>query len=222
MKEFIKVFISFGDSQCAECGGLFDEGVFIALRKDRAPICLTCADVDHLVYLPAGNTALTRRAAQYSTLSAVVQKFSKARKRNERQGVLVELSALEKAEQECMVDSEARAIQRERAAKRRAELDSEYVQRFAEYIRKLFPFCPAGIEKEISEHACLKYSGRVGRSAAAKKLDPRFVRAAVNAHARHAETKYDELLAQGYERYDAREMVSSVIDEVLSKWKSNG
>ena len=221
-KDFIKVFISFGDSRCAECGEPLDEGVFIVLRKDRVPICLACADLDHLVYLPAGSTALTRRAAQCSTLSAVVLKFSKARKRNERQGVLVEQSALEKAEQECMADSKAREIQRERAAKRRAGLDREYVQRFAEQIRKQFPFCPTGIEKEISEHACLKYSGRVGRSDAAKKLDPMFVSKAVIAHIRHAETQYDELLAQGCERYDAREMVSSVIDEVLLQWKSNG
>jgi hypothetical protein len=49
-----------------------------------------------------------------------------------------------------------------------------------------------------------------------------FVRKAVIAHIRHAETEYDELLAQGYERYDAREMVSSAIDEVLLQWKSNG
>ncbi len=213
-------YVSFSDVQCAECEKAVDKGDFIVLRNDRKPICLTCADLDHLVYLPTGNTALTRRAAKYSTLHAVVLKLSKARKRNERQGVLVEQPALEKAELECMADSDARAIQRARAAKRRAELDLEYVQRFAEHIGKLFPHCPARTETEIAEHACLKHSGRVGRSAAAKSLDKNAVMLAVVAHVRHTETEYDQLLTQGYDRHDARERVRDTIDEVLSKWKS--
>jgi hypothetical protein len=36
------------------------------------PLCLTCADLDHLVFLGAGDAALTRRAKKASTLSAVV------------------------------------------------------------------------------------------------------------------------------------------------------
>ena len=42
-----------------------------------------------LVFLPAGNATLSRRAKQASRLSAVVVRFSRARKRYERQGVLV-------------------------------------------------------------------------------------------------------------------------------------
>jgi hypothetical protein len=30
--------------------------------EDDAPHCLACMDLDHLVFLPSGNTALTRRA----------------------------------------------------------------------------------------------------------------------------------------------------------------
>jgi len=61
---------------------------------------------------------------------------------------------------------------------------------------------PAG--NVIAEHACQKYSGRVGRSAAAKALDEQAVHLAVIAHIRHAETGYDALLAQGCERSEAR------------------
>ena len=43
--------------------------------------------------------------------------------------------------------------------------------------------------EEITGHACQKYSGRVGRSVAAK------------AHLRHVETEYDSLLARGVERF---------------------
>ncbi len=71
------------------------------MEKDR-PLCLARADLDHLVFLPRGNTALTRRARKYSTLSPVVVRFSRSRKRYERQGVLVEEQALGQAEHECM------------------------------------------------------------------------------------------------------------------------
>jgi len=72
------------------------------------PLCLACARLDDLEYLPAGDAALTRRASRYSERTAVVVRFSRSRGRYERQGVLVEKSALEKAEQECSQDAGAR------------------------------------------------------------------------------------------------------------------
>jgi len=95
-RDFIKVFVSFGEPRCAECGETLDGHVLLTFRKDRMPICLGCADLDHLVFLPSGNTALTARAGKYSTLSAVVLKWSRTRKRNERQGLLVEEVLLKK------------------------------------------------------------------------------------------------------------------------------
>jgi len=83
---------------------------------------------------------------------------------------LVEQEGVEKAEVECLADGEARKLRKEREATRRAELDHRYVDQFAARVRALFPKCPRGREQEIAEHACRKYSGRVGRSAAAKGL----------------------------------------------------
>src|SRR5437879_12349318 len=83
--------------------------------EGERPLCLTFADIDHLIYLPRGDTALTRRARKHSALSAVVVRFSRARKRYERQGVLVEESALEQAEAECSADADQRDVRRERA-----------------------------------------------------------------------------------------------------------
>lgn len=100
-----------------------------------------------------------------------------------------------------------RARRREREAERRAELDYEYIQLFAARVRELFPGCPAGREQVIAEQACQKYSGRVGRSAAAKTLDEKSILMAVIAHIRHVETEYDELLSQGMERWNARDEV---------------
>ena len=100
-------------------------------------------------------------------------------------------------------------------APRRAELDEEYVTRFAERIRELFPGCP-GRERSIAEFACQKYSGRVGRSGAAKQLDEDAVGLAVIAHVRHVETEYDTLLGRGMDRHDARLCVRARIQEVLA------
>jgi len=175
--------------------------------------------MDHLVFLPSGNATLTRRARKYSVLSAVVLKWSRARKRYERQGLLVEAEALEQAEKDCLEDSEARARRRERDAERRAVLDVQYIENFAKRIRDLFPRCPPGRDVIISEHACLKYSGRIGRSAEAKSFDEETIRLAVIAHIRHAETQYDKLMVKGFVRREARKQVQNRVNEVLRKWE---
>jgi len=215
----LKVFISHQDSTCDECGEKLGHHAWITLAEGKGALCLACADLDHLVFLPAGDAALTRRSGKYSTLSAVVLKWSRARKRYERQGLLVEDAALQRAEQECLEDADARARRNERQAERRAEFDQEYVQHFAVRVRELFPHCPEGREQVIAEHACQKYSGRVGRSAGAKSLDDKFVLLAVIAHIRHAETNYDEFLSRGIDRVLAREGVKDEIEKVLTRWK---
>ncbi|HOB76407.1 MAG TPA: DUF2293 domain-containing protein [Phycisphaerae bacterium] len=218
----LKVFISQRESRCDECGAELGRHAWITLQEGKGALCLSCADLDHLVFLPAGDTALTRRARKHSKLSAVVLKWSQARKRYERQGLLVEEKALQQAEQECAADQKAREAARARAAERRAELDEQYVAAFAQRIRELFPGCPAGRDAEIAAHACRKYSGRVGRSAAAKALDAAAVELAVIAHIRHTETGYDELLLGGWDRHEARSEVSADVDEVLQKWRTGG
>lgn len=167
----------------------------------------------------AVDTALTRRASKYSTLRAVVVRFSRARKRYERQGVLVEESALEQAERECLADAAARERARERATERREELDERYVSEFAKRLGDLFPGCPAPERQAIPEHACRKYSGRIGRSAAASRFDPDTIELAIRAHVRHRYTPYDELLAQGVDRGDARASVREAVDEVVERWR---
>jgi len=151
----LKVFISTRDSTCDECGENLGRRARITLVKDKGALCLSCADLDHLVFLPSGDAALTRRAHKHSTLAAVVLKWARARKRYERQGLLVESEALEQAERECLADSESRARRREREEVRRAALDHQYVKRFAIRVRELFPRCPPGREVAIAEHACL-------------------------------------------------------------------
>lgn len=218
--EDIKVFISNRDSKCDECGEELGRQAWITLVEDKGALCLACADLDELVFLPTGDAALTRRARKHSVLSAVVLKFSKARGRYERQGLLVEEEALAQAEAECLADTEARQRRAERQRERAAELDHSYLQEFAKRILKLFPNCPAGREIQIAEHACRKYSGRIGRSAAAKSFDDEAISLAVAAHIRHRETNYDQLLARGSDRHDARAYVRQQVNELLHQWQS--
>jgi hypothetical protein len=200
---------------CTGCGGsgsyLFMEG--------PGPLCLGCADMDHLVFLPAGSAALSRRAKQASRLSAVVVRFSRSRKRYERQGILVEEAALEAAEAQCLADEDARRRRRERDQQRRADQDLAFQARLAEAVVRLFPGCPSQRAEAIARHAGTRGSGRVGRSAAGRALDEQAIRLAVVASVRHQDTDYDALLMSGVPRTDAREQVQPDIDRALAAWR---
>jgi len=130
----IVIFSILRDSKCSECGVELSKGSFLKMEKDK-PLCLECADLDHLVFLPSGDTALTRRSRKYSMLSAVVVRFSRSRGRYERQGLLIESEALERAQQECLSDQEQRRIARERAAAAREREDQRYMEQFASAIQ---------------------------------------------------------------------------------------
>lgn len=214
----IAVFWTRRGATCADCGEEIPRGGWLTVKDDQA-FCLSCADLDHLVFLPRGDAALTRRARKYSQLSAVVLEWARARKRFERQGLLVEEAALERAEAECLADAEVREQRRLRNAARLQGLDQEYVARFAARIREIYPHCPPGTETAIARHACRKHSGRVGRSAAAKELDAEAVRLAVRAHIRHAHTRYDELLMSGLDRRLAREEIHDDVLSVEYRWR---
>lgn len=212
------VFDILRGSKCADCGSDLLAREFLFMEGER-PLCLTCADLDHLVYLYRGDTALTRRARKHSTLSAVVLRFSRARKRYERQGVLVEEAALERAEQECLADADRRSAQRERAERYREKRDQVLATRMAESIQRMYPGCPPEETRTIAAHTSVRGSGRVGRSAAGRALDDEALRAAVIAAVRHRHTDYDRLLMKGWDRTDARHAVRDDIDRVLKRWR---
>ena len=185
---------------------------------DAGPLCLACADMDHLVFLPSGEAALTRRAKKASGLSAVVVRWSRTRKRYERQGLLVEEAALEQAEQQCLADEDARMRRRERDRERRAGADVELQAAMVREIRRLFPRCPVGRAEAIARHTSLRGSGRVGRSAAGRSLDEEALTLAVVASVRHEDTDYDSLLMSGVGRAEARDQIRPAVDRVLASW----
>jgi hypothetical protein len=86
--------------------------------------------------------------------------------------------------------------------------------------RERYPWGPGGEETRIAEHACEKSSGRVGRTAAAKSFDDESIDLAVIAHVRHNYTEYDRLLARGWDRIDAREIVQAEVVRTIERWKA--
>ncbi|EGX60779.1 hypothetical protein SZN_05859 [Streptomyces zinciresistens K42] len=202
---------------CAECHA---GPLSLLVWEDGAPRCLDCADLGHLVFLPRGDAALTRRAQEESTLSAVVVRFSRRRSRYERQGVLVEESGLVRAERRCLADAEARRRRRARDARRREREDVRFAEAFAAEVRRLFPGCPADRARDIALHASARGSGRVGRSAAGRALSEAAVTSAVAASVRHLDSPYDDLLMGGTPRHEARRLIAATVHTTLRAWRA--
>jgi hypothetical protein len=203
-----------GPVVCADCGGTAE----LVVEETDHRLCLTCADLDHLVFLPAGNATLTRRATAASGLSAVVLRFERARKRHRRLGVLVEEPALESAERTCLADADVRERRRERDRERRAHQDVDFQSALAQRVVAMFPGCPVDRAEAIALHTGTRGSGRVGRSAAGRALDERAVRLAVVASVRHEDTGYDAMLMRGVPRDEARRRITDDVDRVLAGW----
>ena len=114
-----------------------------------------------------------------------------------------------------------RIQRRVRDAKRHELQDLANIETFIDAILNLYPGCPFNTAKSITEHACLKRSRRVGRSAAAKRLVDAAVRLAVVPHVRHVKTNYDKLPTGRLVRFDVRNMVKEQLNSILTKWRSH-
>jgi hypothetical protein len=90
--------------KCHRCGGTGG----LLIMENPGPACLRCVGLHDLEFLPAGDALLTRRVKAKSARFAVVVRFSKSRRRYERQGLLVEPAAL----QQVLRDLEATASTR--------------------------------------------------------------------------------------------------------------
>tara|TARA_R110002050_G_scaffold20348_1_gene57664 strand:- start:52975 stop:53643 length:669 start_codon:yes stop_codon:yes gene_type:complete len=192
---------------------------FVAESENHKGTCFTCSPYKNAAFLPPGDAAMTRRSKKHSSYCGVVYEWNKRRKRFERRGQYVEVESIELARQECTDDADKRAKSNEKAAVKRAADDIIYIKEFSKAIKLRYPNCPKNREVEIAEHACEKYSGRVGRTANAKQFDEEMIDRAVEAHIRHAETNYDNQFNKGKTKRAIREDVKQDINLVLRKWK---
>ena len=81
---------------CHRCGNTGD----LLIMENLGPACLRCVGLDNLEFLSAGDALLTRRAKAKSARHAVVVRFSRTRRRYERQGLLLEPQAITQAQRE--------------------------------------------------------------------------------------------------------------------------
>jgi hypothetical protein len=83
----------------------------------------------------------------------------------------------------------------------------------------MFPRCTPREAHAIAAHTARRGSGRVGRTEAGRRLEERALFAAVAAAIHHRHTNYDELLADGVDRENARRRVGEKVEETLNAWQ---
>jgi hypothetical protein len=203
---------------CQECATEILCGDIMALENEL-PLCLSCADLDHLEFLARGDATLTRRARKHSPLAAVVLRFNRSRKRYDRIGMLVTSEAVQRAASECAADASERAGRRVKYEVIRRQQDERLVEEMTGVIQARYPGCPREEAQRIAAHTAQRGSGRVGRTAAAKSLDQRAIELAVIAWVRHQHTNYDKLLMQGMERLEARRSIQRRLLDFLATWQ---
>ena len=211
--------LSSKSANCDECETELRQGELVFIENSE-PLCLQCADLAHLEFLPSGSAAMTRRAKKLSPLSAIVMRFQRSRKRYQRQGILVASAAIDAAEEQCAADADQRALRRQRDAVRREKQDVVLIEEMTNLILAEFPGCPLDEANTIAAHTAERGSGRVGRSAAGRDLQTEAISLAVGAWIRHQHTNYDELLMNGTDRQHARQIIRDQQQQVMYQWRA--
>ena len=97
------VFALSRSARCYGCDRKLEPGEIVDVKNketDKEVFCLKCAGISNLEILLSGNQKITRLARKYSERRFVIMKWSDPWKCYERQGILVEPSAIDKAETE--------------------------------------------------------------------------------------------------------------------------
>lgn len=218
-KPELRVFIkTSSDSECDKCQKLIYQKNIMYSEANKA-YCLKCVNLDTLTFLGSGDATLSRRARKNSHKFAAVVEFNKRRKRYERRGILVEQLAIDAAEMECNNDASTRAVSRAKSEVKRQEDDYDFTTEFTLQIKKYFPRCPHKEIIAIAQHATVRSSGRVGRTAAAKNFDEEMIRLAVIAYIRHQHTDYDRLLLNRTAKQIARKLIQAPLQRKLQSWE---
>ena len=208
--------ISNKENSCSECHKELGKGNLLRVENGNG-LCMVCADLDHLVTLPQGDAAMTRRAKKYSKLWAVIMRFSRTRGRYERQGLLVEKEAFDKAEEELLSASELAAQRKLHAEMNLTDEDQKLARDILPKLLQMFPHCPPTDAKEIARQGSEYIYTLVKRNEAGGPNEED-IRALLTRYARHHYTTYDEFLIQGMSRASAKAAVSQQLQEVLERW----
>lgn len=203
-------------SVCSVCGDELGSGCMIMVRDGKA-ICAECGEFDHLRYLPSGNRAVTLRATKYSRAVLVVVRWSRSRKRYERQGILAEKEAIEQAQEECLTEKDLSRVREMSEAMARGYISQQYLDAFSAMLGERWPGCPAEDATFISEQAT---RWRWARSEQVPEPTPELVDTAVLDRIRHRHTEYDRLIFGGMEREKARAQMAAEVEKIVQAWRA--
>ena len=172
-----------------------------------------------LVFVPAGDAALTRLLKPLATCEVMQKRYKTYPPK--RIGLLVEPSDLAATRRRLEETRPQREANRVRERDRREKQEEEYRARFREETVRLYPRIPQADLDGIVALATEVGSGRVGRSGKLPLTDK--VKLAVRAHVRHTHTDYDEKRVEfGWDRQArelARELAARPIEEILNSWR---
>ncbi|MDA2891923.1 DUF2293 domain-containing protein [Mycolicibacterium sp. BiH015] len=191
----LKVFASWLVWFCANCGGIHD------LILDDSGLCRDCAGLGHLVFLPSGAAALTRRTVKAAPTSAVVLR---ANTRNVRHGILADQRAIELAALQCLRDHQYLS-----------EVGEQIRHDIADAIRTEFPGCPQSRADAIAYDAAVRR-----RNARSGATDPDYICEIVQDSVRRVDTEYDDLSLIGLDRVEAERKTQAQVDNVIDTWRS--
>lgn len=194
-----------------ECGTCEQSRDFL-LNDKLDGVCLECTGLGHLVFLPSGDSALTRHTRKASRTSAEVFRLVRRRYpgvRDERQGILTELWAVERAAQQCLAEPAK--------PDGRGTVDAALRRSIDESIRTTFPGCPSARAHAIAYHAAVRGRRPSARQEAAH---PKSVHLAVAESARRIDTDYEEQVLRGVHPNRAEQQVQGLVDDILDTWRS--
>ncbi|RAQ46344.1 hypothetical protein AFGD_000501 [Aspergillus flavus] len=162
------------------------------------------------VFVPKGDVYVTRncRANTKESERTVYTVFDKTGKRT--LGIRVPSDIYAAVLESAAATAETRA----NAVKLRDEKDLAHSRQI---LRTQFPLMPAESLEAILNHAFLKGSGRVGRTAT--QSDKRKADLAVEAHIRHTHTPYESMLHAGAGREEARNAVWGLVKAIKTAWE---
>lgn len=129
-------------------------------------------------------------------------------------------AVVEAAQAEAVRTEDARSKQREIAAAKRIKKEAKLRAEVVVKMLEMYPQMPKEEAGRIADHAFEVSSGRIGRTTLVeikKKIE-----LAVQAYIRHAHTRYDDLLNNGWDREAARQEVAGDIEQVLRRWQEAG
>ncbi|KAE8373114.1 hypothetical protein BDV26DRAFT_75270 [Aspergillus bertholletiae] len=162
------------------------------------------------VFVPKGDVYVTRNCRTNTKESEriVYTVFDKTGKRT--LGIRVPSDIYTAVLESAAATAETRA----NAVKIRDERDLAHSR---QTLRAQFPLMPVESLEAVLNHAFLKGSGRVGRTAT--KSDERKADLAVEAHIRHTHTPYESMLRTGTDREEARNAVWGLVKAIKAAWE---